>query len=356
MAPGGRRDSRRRPGPLCAGERQIGAGGRVAGVGNAADRRPDRRGVSGRHGTGGNRLSRHPVSGTRHSSFVIRHSSWSKQSSEASAMSVESVSSPAPAAAPAAVTGPAQAGIGAHLPPWPQVDFAEFGEIEVKPVSRIQKLTGAFLSRNWLTIPHVTHQDDADITNLEAFRKAYNDGGATVKLTPLVFLIKAAVRALQAFPQFNASLDGDGKNLVLKKYFHIGVAVDTRFGLLVPVLRDCDKKSILELAAELTAVSSKAREKGLSMAEMSGGCFSISSLGGIGGTGFTPIINAPEVAILGVTKTRLMPQASDDGGVDWRKTLPLSLSYDHRVINGADAARFTALIATLLADPQALAA
>jgi len=271
-------------------------------------------------------------------------------------MSVESVSSPASTVASAAVTGSAPAGIGANLPPWPQVDFAEFGEIEVKPVSRIQKLTGAFLSRNWLTIPHVTHQDDADITTLETFRKAYNEGGAAVKLTPLVFLIKAAVRALQAFPQFNASLDGDGKNLVLKKYFHIGVAVDTRFGLLVPVLRDCDKKSVLELAAELTAVSLKAREKGLSMAEMSGGCFSISSLGGIGGTGFTPIINAPEVAILGVTKTRLTPQPSDDGGVEWRKKLPLSLSYDHRVINGADAARFTALIATLLADPQALAA
>ncbi|REG58462.1 pyruvate dehydrogenase E2 component (dihydrolipoamide acetyltransferase) [Paraburkholderia sp. BL6669N2] len=271
-------------------------------------------------------------------------------------MSVESVSAAPPVAAPAVVNGSAPTGIGANLPPWPQVDFTEFGEVEVKPVSRIQKLTGAFLSRNWLTIPHVTHQDDADITTLEIFRKAYNDGGPAIKLTPLVFLIKAAIRALQEFPQFNASLDGDGKNLVLKKYFHIGVAVDTRFGLLVPVLRDCDKKSVLELAAELTAVSLKAREKGLSMAEMSGGCFSISSLGGFGGTGFTPIINAPEVAILGVTKTRLAPQPSDDGGVDWRKMLPLSLSYDHRVINGADAARFTAFIAATLADPHALAA
>ncbi|CAB3722200.1 2-oxo acid dehydrogenase subunit E2 [Paraburkholderia rhynchosiae] len=271
-------------------------------------------------------------------------------------MSVESVSTAPPVAAPAVVNGSAPAGVGANLPPWPQVDFAEFGEVEVKPVSRIQKLTGAFLSRNWLTIPHVTHQDDADITTLEAFRKAYNEGGPAVKLTPLVFLIKAAVRALREFPQFNASLDGDGKNLVLKKYFHIGVAVDTRFGLLVPVLRDCDRKSVLELAAELTAVSLKAREKGLSMAEMSGGCFSISSLGGFGGTGFTPIINAPEVAILGVTKTRLTPQPSGDGGIDWRKMLPLSLSYDHRVINGADAACFTAFIAAALADPQTLAA
>ncbi|TDN59227.1 2-oxo acid dehydrogenase subunit E2 [Paraburkholderia sp. BL10I2N1] len=271
-------------------------------------------------------------------------------------MSVESISSPVPTTAPAAVPGSAPAGIGANLPPWPQIDFAEFGEVEVTPVSRIQKLTGAFLSRNWLAIPHVTHQDDADITTLEAFRKAYNEAGPSVKLTPLVFLIKAVVRALQAFPQFNASLDGDGKNLVLKKYFHIGVAVDTRFGLLVPVLRDCDKKSVVQLAVELAAVSQKAREKGLSMAEMSGGCFSISSLGGFGGTGFTPIINAPEVAILGATKTRLTPQPSADGGVDWRKMLPLSLSYDHRVINGADAARFTACIATMLADPQALAA
>ena len=177
-----------------------------------------------------------------------------------------------------------------------------------------------------------------------------------MKLTPLVFLIKASVRALQEFPQFNASLDGDGKNLVLKKYFHIGVAVDTRFGLLVPVLRDCDKKSVAELAVELAAVSKKAREKGLSMVEMSGGCFSISSLGGVGGTGFTPIINAPEVAILGVTKTRLNAQPSEKGdGVDWRKMLPLSLSYDHRVINGADAARFTAFLGAMLADPQALA-
>jgi pyruvate dehydrogenase E2 component (dihydrolipoamide acetyltransferase) len=269
-------------------------------------------------------------------------------------MSVESVSSNPSASPRAASNDAAPAGIGTGLPPWPQVDFAEFGDIEVKLVSRIQKLTGAFLSRNWLSIPHVTHQDDADITALEIFRKARNEADA-VKLTPLVFLIKAAVRALQEFPQFNASLDGDGKNLVLKKYFHIGVAVDTRFGLLVPVLRNCDKKSIVELAAELAAVSQKAREKGLSMAEMSGGCFSISSLGGVGGTGFTPIINAPEVAILGVTKTRLNAQPSDDGGVDWRKMLPLSLSYDHRVINGADAARFTAFLGTMLADPQALA-
>ena len=271
-------------------------------------------------------------------------------------MSVESVAN---RPQPSANGGPGEAAApawGANLPPWPQVDFAEFGEIEVKPISRIQKLTGGFLSRNWLTIPHVTHHDDADITLLESYRKARNDASSEVKLTPLVFLIKAVVRALQAFPQFNASLDGEGKHLVLKKYFHIGVAVDTRFGLLVPVLRDCDKKTVEQLAVELAAISQKAREKGLSMAEMSGGCFTISSLGGFGGTGFTPIVNAPEVAILGVTKTRLAAAPAQDGGVSWRKMLPLSLSYDHRVINGADAARFAAFIGAMLADPQALAA
>ncbi|WP_429478052.1 2-oxo acid dehydrogenase subunit E2 [Paraburkholderia atlantica] len=270
-------------------------------------------------------------------------------------MSVESVATRAQASVNTGSVEAAAPAFGANLPPWPQVDFAEFGEVEVKPVSRIQKLTGAFLSRNWLTIPHVTHHDDADITSLESYRKARNEANPAVKLTPLVFLIKAVVRALQEFPQFNASLDGDGKNIVLKKYFHIGVAVDTRFGLLVPVLRDCDKKSVEELSVELAAISQKAREKGLSMAEMSGGCFSISSLGGFGGTGFTPIVNAPEVAILGVTKTRLAAALADDGGVSWRKMLPLSLSYDHRVINGADAARFAAFIGTVLADPQALA-
>ena len=270
-------------------------------------------------------------------------------------MSVESVAEQSQANANPGPGEPVAPAFGANLPPWPHVDFAEFGEVEVKPVPRVQKLTGAFLSRNWLTIPHVTHHDDADITSLETYRTARNEANTGVKLTPLVFLIKAVVRALRKFPQFNASLDRDGKNIVLKKYFHIGVAVDTRFGLLVPVLRDCDKKSVEELAAELAAISLKAREKGLSMAEMSGGCFSISSLGGFGGTAFTPIVNAPEVAILGVTKTRLAAVPAEDGSVSWRKMLPLSLSYDHRVINGADAARFAAFIGTVLADPQALA-
>lgn len=253
---------------------------------------------------------------------------------------------PVPASAPAV--------FGADLPPWPAIDFSEFGETETMPVSRVQKLVGSFLSRNWVTIPHVTHNDEADVGALEAYRKSCNEAGGAVKLTALVFMIKAVVKALQAYPQFNASLDASGKNLIYKKYFHIGIAVDTKFGLLVPVLRDCDKKSVSELAAELATVSEKARTKGLSLPEMSGGCFSISSLGGIGGTSFTPIVNAPEVAILGLTKTQPKPFPGPVGEVLWRQMQPLSLSYDHRVINGADAARFTQHVAGLLADPQAL--
>lgn len=244
---------------------------------------------------------------------------------------------------------------GLELAPWPQVDFAAFGEIELVPVSRIQKLAGSYLSRNWVRIPHVTHHDDADITEMEAVRKRLAEENPDVKVTPLIFLIKAAVAALKQFPRFNASLDADGQNLVLKKYFNIGIAVDTPNGLLVAVLRDCDKKSWRELAAEVVAISTKAREKGLTMDEMSGGCFTISSLGGIGGTAFTPIVNAPEVAILGVTKTQLKPRPSADG-IEWRQVLPLSLSYDHRVVNGADAARFTAYLAQQLAKPERLLA
>jgi len=243
---------------------------------------------------------------------------------------------------------------GSDLPQWPQVDFSEFGEVESKPLSRVQKLTAQYMSRNWVMIPHVTHNDKADITELEASRKSRNQDEPAVKLTLLPYLIKAAVAALQAYPQFNASLDGSGKHLVLKKYFHIGVAVDTRFGLLVPVLRDCDRKSVAEIAAELQAITTKARDKGLSMAEMSGGCFTISSLGSFGGTSFTPIVNAPEVAILGVTRAQEKPRRGADDGIEWRLTLPLSLSYDHRVVNGADAARFTAKLAQLLGDVNAL--
>ena len=249
---------------------------------------------------------------------------------------------------------PQPATFGSDLPAWPQVDFSEFGEVESRPLSRVQKLTAQYMARNWVMIPHVTHHDDADITDLEHRRKARNAAGEAVKLTLLPYLIKAVVEALKAFPQFNASLDGSGRNLVLKKYFHIGVAVDTRFGLLVPVIRDCDRKSVVELAAELQAISLKARDKGLSMAEMSGGCFTISSLGSFGGTAFTPIVNAPEVAILGVTRSQEKPRRSAGDAIDWRQTLPLSLSYDHRVINGADAARFTARLAELLGAVEAL--
>lgn len=243
---------------------------------------------------------------------------------------------------------------GLKLAPWPRVDFSSFGEVEFKPLTRVQKLAGDFLSRNWVVIPHVTHHDDADITDIEVLRKRLTEENPEVKLTPLVYLVKAVVAALKAFPVVNASLDLESGQLILKKYFHIGMAVDTPNGLLVAVLRDCDKKGWRELSDEILSISTKAREKGLSMQEMSGGCFTISSLGSIGGTGFTPIINAPEVAILGVSKVQLKPRPDPNGDVEWRKSLPLSLSYDHRVLNGADAARFTAYIAAQLAEPEQL--
>jgi len=244
---------------------------------------------------------------------------------------------------------------GAEFPPWPQVDFAAFGEIELRPVSRIQKFVSAFMARNWASIPHVTHHDEADITELERHRKALAETQPGMRVTPLAFFVKAVVAAMKRYPQFNASLDADGANLVLKKYFHIGIAVDTPNGLLVPVLRDCDRKSVGEIAAEIAEVSQRAREKGLPMADMSGGCFTISSLGGIGGSAFTPIINAPEVAILGITRAREVPVRAVEGGIDWRMMLPLDLSYDHRVINGADAARFCRAVADALAAPSEFA-
>jgi pyruvate dehydrogenase E2 component (dihydrolipoamide acetyltransferase) len=231
------------------------------------------------------------------------------------------------------------------------VDFAKFGPVENKPLSRIQKLSGANLHRNWVSIPHVTQHDDADITEMEAFRKKLGEENKDVKVTPLVFLIKAAVAALKKFPNFNASLEGD--NLVLKQYFHIGIAVDTPDGLVVPVIRDADRKGLLELARELGEISAKARDKKLSSADMQGGCFSISSLGGIGGTAFTPIINAPEVAILGVSRSAMKP-VWNGKDFDARLMLPLSLSYDHRVIDGAAAARFTAYLAQVLGDLRRL--
>jgi len=253
-------------------------------------------------------------------------------------------------AAPKAAAG-GGGGAGLDLLPWPKVDFAKFGEIETKPLSRIQKISGANLARNWVMIPHVTHNDDADITELEALRvslnKEYEKAG--VKFTMLGFLIKAVVAALKKFPTFNASLDASGENLVLKKYYNVGFAADTPNGLVVPVLKDADKKGIVESAKEISALAAKARDGKLGPAEMSGGCISISSLGGIGGTSFTPIVNAPEVAILGVTKSAIKP-VWDGKAFQPRLILPLSLSYDHRVIDGALAARFTAYLAQLLAD------
>ncbi len=242
-------------------------------------------------------------------------------------------------------------GSGLNLIPWPQVDFSKFGPVSSEPLSRIKKLSGANLARNWAMIPHVTQFDEADITEMELFRKKLGEEHKDVKVTPLVFLIKAAVAALKKFPAFNASLDGD--NLVLKQYFHIGIAVDTPDGLVVPVIRDCDQKGLIELSHELAAISVKAREKKLTGADMQGGCFTISSLGGIGGTAFTPIINAPEVAILGVSKAQTKPVWN---GAEFapKLMLPLSLSYDHRVIDGAAAARFTVYMAQVLADLRRL--
>ena len=252
--------------------------------------------------------------------------------------------------APAAVAAGGGAG-GLQLIPWPQVDFAKFGAVQREPRTRINKLSAANLARNWAMIPHVTQFDDADITEMEAFRKKLGEEHKDTKVTPLVFLVKAVVAGLKKFPHFNASLDGD--ELVLKQYFHVGIAVDTPDGLVVPVLRDCDRKGLLELSQELAAISARAREKKLAPGDMQGGCFSISSLGGIGGTAFTPIINAPEVAILGVSRSQMRPVWN---GAEFspRLMLPLSLSYDHRVIDGAAAARFTAYLAQVLGDLRRL--
>ena len=240
-------------------------------------------------------------------------------------------------------------GGGLNLLPWPKVDFSKFGEVEVKELSRIKKISGQNLSRNWVMIPHVTVNEEADMTELEEFRKALNKEWekAGVKVSPLAFIIKASVTALKAFPEFNSSLDGD--NLVLKKYYNIGFAADTPNGLVVPVIKDVDKKGLKEISQELTELSKKAREGKLKPQEMQGACFTISSLGGIGGTGFTPIVNAPEVAILGVCKSQIKPVWN---GKEFAPRLmcPLSLSFDHRVIDGAAGMRFTVFLANLLKD------
>jgi pyruvate dehydrogenase E2 component (dihydrolipoamide acetyltransferase) len=249
----------------------------------------------------------------------------------------------------AVMAGARPAGGGLDIIPWPKIDFSKFGSIEAQPLTRIRKISGANLARNWVMIPHVTQFDEADITGLERHRVALNkvhekDG---VKVTVLAFLIKAAVEALKKFPEFNSSLDGE--NLVIKHYYHIGFAADTPNGLVVPVIRNADRKSVLELAREAAELAKKAREGKLQLAEMQGGCFSISSLGGIGGTLFTPIINAPEVAILGVSRSE-MKQKWDGKRFVPRLMLPLSLSYDHRVIDGASGARFTTFFAQALAS------
>jgi len=239
--------------------------------------------------------------------------------------------------------------------PMPDIDFSQWGAIETVPLSRINKLTGEFLHRNWVHIPHVTQFDQADITDLEAFRKQLNEENAKsgMKITPLVFIMKAVVAGLKAYPRFNSSLDAKGENLIRKSYYNVGVAVDTPDGLVVPVFRDVDKKSIMQLSEELKEMSAKARDKKLKPADMQGGCFSISSLGGIGGTKFTPIVNAPEVAILGVSKSDIQPVWNGKEFAP-RLMLPLSLSYDHRVIDGAAGARFTTYLAKMLGDIRRL--
>ncbi len=253
-----------------------------------------------------------------------------------------------PAAAPAASGG-------TGIPAIPEVDFSQFGEVEEKPMGRLLKMGATNLHRSWLNVPHVTQFDEADITELESFRKAMKAEAEAqgAKLTPLPFMVKACAFALRKFPQFNVSLKGDGETLVWKNYVHIGIAVDTPDGLMVPVVRNADKKSLIEIAKEMAELGKKAQTKKLKRDEMTGGCFTISSLGSIGGTAFTPIVNAPEVAILGVSKAQMKP-VWDGSTFQPRLMMPLSLSYDHRAINGADAARFTAFLADVLTDIRRL--
>ncbi|MDQ1363256.1 MAG: hypothetical protein QG652_1117 [Pseudomonadota bacterium] len=253
---------------------------------------------------------------------------------------------------PAAVAGGASV-LGVE--PMPVIDFSQWGSVEIKPLTKINKLTGKFLHRNWVNIPHITQFDEADITDLEAFRvdanNEYKDRG--IKFTMLAFIVKAIVTALKKYPRFNSSLDSGGENLVMKNYYHVGIAVDTPDGLVVPVIRDVDKKGLVDLVIEMKEISLKARDKKLKPSDMQGGCISISSLGGIGGTKFTPIVNAPEVAILGVSRAEIKPVWNGKEFTP-RLMLPLSLSYDHRVIDGADGARFTTYLSHLLADARRL--
>ena len=253
--------------------------------------------------------------------------------------------------------GSSQASSGSGIPPVTNPDFSKFGDIEYQDLNRIKQLTAVNLHRSWLNVPHVTQNDEANIADLESFRKQTNDEykrrNKNVKLSPLAFIVKAVVNGLQNYPQFNSSLSEDGKQLILKKYYNIGIAVDTPDGLVVPVVRNADSKSVAEIAVEMGDLAAKARDKKLTMADMSGACFTISSLGGIGGTGFTPIVNAPEVAILGVSRTKIQPHWNGEN-FEPVPVLPLSLSYDHRVIDGAEAARFTRHIADVLEDVRRL--
>ena len=250
-----------------------------------------------------------------------------------------------------ATPGAAVGGGGISISAMPEVDHSKFGEVETVALSRIQKISGAHLHRSWVTVPHVTQFDEADITELEVFRKSLAKDAEKkgVRMTPLIFLMKAVVTAMQKFPNFNSSLDARGENLIMKKYFNIGIAVDTPRGLVVPVVRDVDRKGLFELAAELGEISIRARDGKLTPTDMQGGCFTISSLGGIGGTNFTPIVNAPEVAILGVSRSKMQP-VFIDGEFQPRMMLPLGLSYDHRVIDGAQAARFSSFLSQVISD------
>ena len=254
-----------------------------------------------------------------------------------------------------ALAAPPSAAQGSAIPPIPEVDFARFGEIETRPLSRIKRIAGPHLHRSWVNVPHVTNHDEADVTDLEAFRRSIRDEAATagVRITLLAFVTRAVAATLGEFPTFNASLSADGGSIVIKKYVHVGIAVDTPNGLMVPVLRDADRKGVYELAREMAELGSRAREGALKSDELQGGTFTISSLGGIGGTAFTPIINAPEVAILGLSRTRMTP-IWDGSGFQPRLMLPLDLSWDHRVVDGAEAARFLAHLARLLADVRRL--
>jgi pyruvate dehydrogenase E2 component (dihydrolipoamide acetyltransferase) len=235
-------------------------------------------------------------------------------------------------------------------------EIASYGAVEAMPLSRIQVLTGKRVAHNWATIPHVTHHDEADITELEALRSALASNGTTEgkRVTALSFCARAVTVALEALPKFNAALSTDGQTLILRKHYHVGIMVDTPKGLVVAVIRDCERKNVFDIASEIATLSAKARERGLPLAEMSGSSFSISSLGKLGGTAFSPIINAPEVAILGISRVQERPARAPDGGLEWRTVLPLSLSYDHRAINGADAARFCSTLRELLAKPKDL--